>query len=132
VILADLTLTDIMWAMLVFFFWFVLILIFLQIVMDLFRDDSESGVMKAVWVIFLIFLTPITMLVYLIVRGKGMAERNAQAAKGQMAARDAAVQSVVGAGATPADQISKAKELFDNGAISQTEYDALKAKALAS
>jgi hypothetical protein len=131
VILADLTLTDILWAMLVFFFWFILILIFLQIVMDLFRDDSESGAMKAVWVIFLIFLTPITMLVYLIVRGKGMAERNAKAMKSNMAERDAAVQSVVGAGATPADQIAKAKELFDNGAISQTEYDALKAKALA-
>jgi Short C-terminal domain/Phospholipase_D-nuclease N-terminal len=130
-ILADLTLTDVLWSMLVFVFWVFLIMIFIQIVMDLFRDPSESGGMKALWVVFLIVIPPIAMLVYLIARGQGMAERNAAAMKAGMAQRDAAVQGVVAAGATPADQIAKAKELFDAGAISQTEYDALKAKSLA-
>jgi hypothetical protein len=131
VILADYTLVDALWSMFVFFIWLMFFMILIQCVMDLFRDDSESGAMKALWVIFLIVALPFAVLIYLIVRGRGMAERNAKAMKGAMADRDAAVQSVVAAGATPADQIAKAKELFDNGAISQTEYDALKAKALA-
>ena len=75
-ILADITLTDILWSMLVFFFFFIWIMILFQVFIDLFRDHEESGAMKAVWVVCLILFTPITVLVYLIVRGKGMAKRS--------------------------------------------------------
>jgi hypothetical protein len=129
-VLADFTLVDALWAMFVFFIWVMFFMILIQCVMDLFRDDSESGAMKALWVICFILFLPFTVLIYLIVRGKGMAERNAKAMKGAMAERDQAVQGMVAAGATPADQIATAKQLFDQGAISQTEFDALKAKAL--
>ncbi len=130
-ILADMNLGDVLWSMLIFFFWIIWILIFIQVLMDLFRDDSESGGMKAVWVIFLVLFTPITVLVYLIVRGRGMAERNAALQRNSQQQFDQYVQSVAGSGGTPTDQIAKAKELLDNGTITQAEFDGLKAKALA-
>jgi hypothetical protein len=122
---------DVLWSMLIFFFWIIWILIFIQVLLDLFRDDSESGAMKAVWVIFLVLFTPITVLVYLIVRGKGMAERNAALQRNSQKQFDQYVQTVAGSGSSPTDQISKAKELLDNGTITQAEFDGLKAKALA-
>ena len=130
-ILANVSLGDVLWAMLVFFFWFMLILIFLQILMDLFRDDSESGAMKALWVVFLIVLTPFAMLIYLIVRGRGMAERNASNAKASQKQYEDYIQSVASAD-SPTDQIAKAHDLLSKGAIDQAEFDAIKAKALAS
>jgi hypothetical protein len=130
-ILADLTLTDVIWSMFVFFLFFVWIMILFQVFIDLFRDHEESGVGKAIWVICLILFTPITVLVYLIVRGKGMAKRSqAQAVAAQADYADY-VKSVAGSGSA-ADQIAKAKDLLDAGTIDQGEFDALKAKALAS
>jgi Short C-terminal domain len=131
VILADLSLGDVLWSMLVFFFWVIWILILIQVLMDLFRDHSEPGWKKALWVICFVLFTPITVLVYLIVRGQGMAERNAALQRSSQQQFDQYVQSVAGSGATPTDQIAKAKELLDNGTITQAEFDGLKAKALA-
>jgi hypothetical protein len=129
-ILADITLTDVLWSMLVFFFFFIWIMILFQVFIDLFRDHEESGVVKAIWVICLIFFTPITVLVYLIVRGKGMALRSQASQKAAQADFDTYVQSVASSG-SPSDQIVKAKELLDAGTIDQAEFDSLKAKALA-
>ncbi len=129
-ILADITLTDVLWSMLVFFFFFIWIMILFQVFIDLFRDHEESGAMKAVWVVFLILFTPITVLVYLIVRGKGMAHRNMAHQQAAQADFNSYVQSVASTGSA-ADQIAKAKELLDAGTIDQAEFDSLKAKALA-
>ncbi len=129
-ILADITLTDVLWSMLVFFFFFIWIMILFQVFIDLFRDHEESGVVKAIWVICLIFFTPITVLVYLIVRGKGMALRSQAQQKAAQADFDTYVQSVASSG-SPSDQIAKAKELLDAGTIDQAEFNSLKAKALA-
>lgn len=129
-ILADITLTDVLWSMLVFFFIFIWIMILFQVFIDLFRDHEESGVVKAIWVICLIFFTPITVLVYLIVRGKGMALRSQASQQAAQKDFDSYVQSVASSG-SPSDQIAKAKELLDAGTIDQAEFDALKAKALA-
>ena len=76
----------------------------------------------------MIFIPFLTVLIYLIVRGRGMAERNAAAAVEMKAAQDSYIRDV--AGSSPADQIARAKELLDSGAISQAEFDSLKAKAL--
>jgi hypothetical protein len=129
-ILADITLTDVLWSMLVFFFFFIWIMILFQVFIDLFRDHEESGAMKAVWVVCLILFTPITVLVYLIVRGKGMAMRSQAQQTAAQADFDTYVQTVASSG-SPADQIAKAKELLDAGTIDQAEFDGLKAKALA-
>ncbi len=98
------------------------------IIVDLFRDKSVSGAMKAVWFIFLIFFPVITALVYLIARGGGMAERQAADVAAAKEAQDTYIREV--AGSSPADQIAQAKQLHDSGAITDEEFQALKAKAL--
>src|SRR6478735_9150416 len=113
---------DIIWFIIVFFAFATYLMVLFSIVADLFRDPDVSGVMKAVWVICLVFFTFITAVVYLIVRGRGMNER---------AAQEDYVRSVAGAGTSAPEQIAKAKELLDAGAISTEEFDSLKAKALA-
>ena len=98
------------------------------IIVDLFRDKTISGWMKAVWFIFLILFPVLTALVYLIARGGGMAERQMKDAQAVKEAQDSYIRDV--AGSSPADQIAKAKELHNSGAITDEEYEALKAKAL--
>ena len=128
-VLADISLVDVLWSMVVFFFLFIWIMILLQVLLDLFRDHSESGGMKALWVIFIVLLPFLAVFIYLIARGKGMAERNAALQKSSQKDFDQYVQSV--AGGSPTDQIAKAKDLLDAGTIDQAEFDSLKAKALA-
>ncbi len=119
---------DIIWFIIVTFAFVAYLMVLFSILGDLFRDKDAGGFEKAVWVIALIFLPFFTALIYLIVRGHGMAERNVRAAQDMQQAQDAYIRDV--AGSTPADQIHKAKGLLDSGAISQSEYDAIKAKAL--
>ncbi len=97
------------------------------VVGDLFRDNSVNGFVKAVWIFFLIFVPFITILVYLIARGAGMAERSAAAVKQEKAAADEYIRSVAG---SPSDEIARAKALLDAGTITEEEYASLKAKAL--
>ena len=131
-IVADVSFIDIFWSMLWFFFLFIWIVILAHIVGDLFRDHSLSAIAKTLWVLFLVFLPFVAALVYLVARGQGMGERSAaqqQRAQEQFAGY---VRNVAGNGdATPAEQITKAKELLDAGAIDRSEFDRLKAKALA-
>ncbi|MGJ4846064.1 SHOCT domain-containing protein [Leifsonia sp. Le1] len=98
------------------------------IIGDLFRDRTLNGWWKALWVIFLIFLPFLTALVYLIARGRGMAERQARDVQQAQSQADDYIRQV--ASASPADDIAKAKQLLDQGVISAGEFDALKAKAL--
>ena len=116
--------------MLWFFFLVIWIMILFSVIGDLFRDKEESGFKKFLWCIFLIFLPFITLFIYVIVRGKGMAERNVAAQTQAKQEFDSYVKQTASSG-TPADQIAQAKSLLDNGAIDQAEYDKLKTKALA-
>jgi ABC-type multidrug transport system fused ATPase/permease subunit len=129
-ILADINLGEILWTTLVIFFMIMYFMILFSILGDLFRDHEVSGWGKAAWVIFLIIFPFLTALVYLIVRGNGMAERSLKAQAAAQQQFNEYVQQVAAGGATPADQIARAKELLDAGAIDQAEFDALKAKAL--
>jgi hypothetical protein len=130
-VLANVNLGDLLWSMVAFFFLFIWIMILLQVLMDLFRDHSESGAMKALWVVFIVVLPFLAVLVYLVARGKGMAERNAALQKNAQKDFDSYVQNAAGLAVSPPDQIAKAKELLDAGTIDQGEFDSLKAKALA-
>ena len=121
---------DGIWFIIVSFAFIAYLMVLFYIVTDLFRDREVSGGMKAVWIVCLIFFPLVTSLIYLIVRGKGMTERSIESARNAQAASDDYVRSVAG-GASPAEQIAQAKGLLDSGAITQQEYDALKAKALA-
>jgi membrane protein implicated in regulation of membrane protease activity len=131
-IVADVSFIDIFWSILWFYFLFIWIMILFHIVGDLFRDHSLSGVTKTLWVLFLVFLPFVAALVYMFSRGQGMAERSAaqqQRAQEQLAGyvRDVAANGA----ATPTEQIARAKELQDSGAINQSEFERLKTKALA-
>ncbi|MFT3832283.1 MAG: SHOCT domain-containing protein [Micropruina sp.] len=98
-----------------------------SIVGDVMRDRSLSGGIKAVWIICLIFFPFLTALIYLIVRGGGMAERSLAQAQQSKAAAEEYIRSVAG---SPSDEIARAKSLLDAGTISDAEYEKLKAKAL--
>jgi hypothetical protein len=121
---------DFFWFILSFFLLMAYLLVLFQIIGDLFRDKDLSGALKAVWVFFLIFIPILTSLVYLIARGQGMTERSVHAAQAAQADADSYIRSVASA-ASPADEIARAKALLDAGSITQPEFEALKAKALA-
>ena len=131
-IVADVSFIDIFWSMLEFFFLFIWIIILFHVLGDLLRDHSLTAVTKTLWVLFLVFLPFVAAFVYLIVRGQGMAERSAaqqQRAQEQFAGY---IRNVAANGdATPTEQITQAKELLDAGTIDRSEFDRLKAKALA-
>jgi hypothetical protein len=115
---------DVMWTMLVFFIWVAWFLLLFRVFIDVFRRHDIGGGAKTLWLIFVIILPFLGVFVYIIAEGKGMAERNMKEAQ------DAGQQMAAMYG-NPADQIASAKQLLDTGAISQAEFDTLKAKALA-
>jgi hypothetical protein len=129
-IAADYPFLNILWSMIIFFTWVAWIWMMILILSDVFRRRDLSGWGKAGWTFFLIVLPFLGALIYLIAQSDGMAERRAQDVQGQRAQMDDYVRSVAGSGG-PAAEIDKAKALLDSGAITQPEYEALKAKALA-
>ncbi len=114
-----------------FFIWIAAIMVWFRCLFDMFSDHTLSGWGKAGWAIVLIFIPWLGALIYLIARGRSMTERQAKAVEQAQAAQADYIKQVAGSGSTPADQIASAKSLLDSGAVTQAEYDALKAKALA-
>lgn len=120
---------DYFWSMLVIFAFIAYLIILFNILADLFwRDHKTSGLIKALWVVFLIVLPYLTAFVYLIARGKGMAERARDQALQAKQQTDEYIRQA--AGRSPAQEIADAKALLDSGAITASEFDALKTKAL--
>ena len=121
------------WNLVGWFFWSFVFISYLMVVFtiigDIFRDSSLNGWLKALWIIFLVFLPFLTSLVYLIVRGAGMAERRAEQMNEVRASQAAYIRETAGS-SSPADDITKARGLLDAGVITSTEFDVLKAKAL--
>jgi hypothetical protein len=130
VIAADYPFMDVFWTMIIFFCWVAWIWLLVIIFSDLFRRDI-SGWAKAAWVVFVIVLPFLGALVYVIAEGKGMTERRVRDAAAAQERFDDRVRSVAGTGAGAAGEVEKAKQLLDSGAITQQEFDQLKAKALA-
>jgi hypothetical protein len=119
---------DLIWWFLWAFVFFAYLMALFAVIGDLFRDHKLNGWWKALWIIFLIVAPFLSLLIYLIARGKGMAERGAAQAREYKAAQDQYIKSV--ASASPSEEIAKAKSLLDSGAITQAEFDAIKSKAL--
>ena len=120
-------------ALFEFFLFFAWFMCLFWILGDIFRSKDLGGGIKTLWVIFVIIIPWLGILVYLIVRGHGMQERQLQQAKEMQAAQADYIRSV----ATPSsngavNQIADAKGLLDSGTITQAEFDQIKAKALAA
>jgi hypothetical protein len=120
---------DVVWT----FFWIIAVISYLfalfAVIGDLFRDHKLNGWFKALWILFLVFVPFLTVLVYLIARGRGMSDRSAKEVRQTQSAADSYIRSV--AGTSPSEEIAKAKSLLDAGTITQAEFDAIKAKAVA-
>ena len=121
---------DVVWIVVISFAFVAYLMVMFSILADLFRDREESGWMKAAWIVLLIVFPLLTALVYLGVRGRGMAERQSRDVADMKQQQDAYIRDVASK-ASPADQIAQARQMLDAGAISQPEFERLKEKALA-
>ena len=126
---ADYPFLDILWTMFIFFLFIIWIWILITVFVDIFRRKDASGFTKAAWIVFVILLPYLGVLIYLIANHDGMADRNLAQVQQQKAATDEYIRSVSGGAA---GEIEKAKGLLDSGAITQAEFDSIKAKALAA
>ena len=120
---------NILWDILIIFAWVIFIWIAITVLIDVFRRRDISGWAKAAWVVFVVILPWIGVLAYLIFNHSGMTERSAREARTAQTQFDEYVRQTAGSGGA-ASEIEKAKQLLDSGAISQQEFESLKAKAL--
>ncbi len=115
---------DWIWAMVIFFFWIMALMVYINCILDVFRRDDLGGGMKAVWILVMFILPLIGCLAYLVTRPKvTMTDVRS------LAAAEAASKAV--AGVSTADELTKLAQLRDVGAITVPEYDKLKTKLLA-
>ena len=125
-------LLNLFWTMFEFFLWVIWIWILVWVFIDIFRSRDLSGLAKALWFIFVLFIPLFGVLAYLIVRGGSMHERSVQQARHQDEELRSYIQSAASdSPATTADQLSKLADLRDRGVISPEEFDREKAKVLA-
>ncbi len=122
---------EVFWTMLVFFAFVVWLWLLFMVITDIFRRHDTSGVVKVLWMIFIIVFPYIGVFIYLIAEHNGMTERGLKQQERVKSEVDQYVRSV-STQADPTEQIAKAKELLDRGAIDQAEFDQIKQKALAS
>lgn len=122
---------DWFWLMTWWFFFVIYLMLLFQIITDLFRDRDLNGWAKALWVIGLIVLPYLVAFIYIVARGRAMAERRLDAMRASQQATEAYIRTTAGSGASSAEEIATAKALLDSGTIDAREFAQLKAKALA-
>jgi predicted PurR-regulated permease PerM len=127
----DWSFLDVFWAICIFFAWVFFFYLVITVFSDLFRRHDIGGGTKTLWVLFVLFLPFLGVFVYLITQGRQMAERGQAEAQAAQADFDSYVRSAAGSGGAAAE-IEKAKQLLDSGAITQAEFETMKAKALAA
>jgi hypothetical protein len=120
---------DVVWTMLIFFAWVIWFWLLITVFADVFRRHDIGGGKKTLWIIFVILLPFLGVFIYLIAEHQGMADRSMKQVKAAQQQQEAYIRDVAGGSAA---EIERAKGLLDSGAITQAEYDAIKAKALAS
>jgi len=125
----DYPLLGLFWSMLIFFLWIAWFVLLFRIIVDVFRRRDIGGGAKTLWLIFVIVVPFLGVFVYLITQDRQMSERDDQQLQAAQQRFDDQVRSVAGSGG-PAEEISKAKQLLDSGAIDQAQFEQLKAAAL--
>ena len=125
-------LLNVFWTIFEVFLWVVWFWILITVFIDIFRSRDLSGGAKALWFVFVLFIPLVGVLVYLIVRGSSMHERQARDMQQQdEEARRYIQQAAAEAPASTADQLTKLADLRDRGVISAEEFEREKAKVLA-
>ncbi|QYH34754.1 SHOCT domain-containing protein [Salinibacterium sp. M195] len=117
------------WFIFVSFAFISYLIALFSVIGDIFRDHELRGVYKALWLLFLLAVPFLTLLVYVIARGSGMAQRAMKSAQHNQQAADAYIRSV--AATSPSEEIAKAKALHESGALTDAEFDTLKKRVLA-
>ena len=120
---------DIIWWVFTVTVLFAYLFTLFAVISDLFRDRGLSGWAKAAWVIFLVLFPFLTVLVYLIARGRGMNERARKESQELEKSTEDYIRRVA---STPSDEIAKAKDLLDTGAITPEEFESIKGRALSA
>jgi hypothetical protein len=129
VLAADYPFLDVLWTLLIFFLWVIWFWILITVFIDVFRRRDIGGGAKVLWCIFVIILPFLGVFIYLLVNHDGMAERQTRQVQAAQKQTDEYIRTVAGGSAA---EIEKAKQLLDSGTITQSEFDQIKAKALAS
>ncbi|MFL5926612.1 MAG: SHOCT domain-containing protein [Gaiellaceae bacterium] len=129
-LIADYPFWSVLGSMLFFFLWVIWFWLLIKVFADIFRRDDLGGGSKALWIVFVIILPYLGVFIYLITQSRHMAARDAGQMQAQKQQFDEYVKSVSGSGSGAAAEIAQAKQLLDEGTITQSEYDALKAKVL--
>lgn len=129
--LANTSFWDVIWFIVISFLFLSYLILFFQVVGDLFRDPKVGGLKKVIWIVLLIVLPFLSLLVYILTRGKGMAERQIAEQQAAKQAFDDYVRQAAGASSSgAATELASAKAMLDSGAISAAEYEKLKAKII--
>jgi hypothetical protein len=126
----DYPLLGLFWSIFVFFLFFAWLMLLFRVFADIFRSDM-GGLAKAVWSIFVILVPFLGVFVYVIAHGDGMRSRDIAVAQQNEAAFQAYVQQAAGSGGV-ASELSKLSDLRASGALTDAEFDAQKAKLLAT
>jgi len=122
---------DVLWTLFIFFLWVIWFWLLFTVFIDVFRRHDISGGKKTLWLIFVIILPFLGVFIYIITQNDGMTQRNIERAQAQRSQFDQYVRETAGASGGAAAEIDAAKKLLDQGTITQAEFDAIKAKALA-
>jgi uncharacterized membrane protein len=125
---------EFLWSLLIIYAMIIYFVLLFRVVTDIFRSHDMGGFVKAVWIFALVLFPFVSILIYVIVHGRTMAERSVKDMQQAQAAQAEYIRNVAGTsgGTSAVDQVARAKELHASGAITDEEYAALKAKALAS
>jgi hypothetical protein len=129
---SDYPFLDVLWTGFIFFLWIIWFWLLFTVFVDVFRRHDIGGGKKTLWLIFVIILPFLGVFIYIITQNDGMTQRNLDRAKTQQAQFDQYVRETAGGGGGAATEIANAKQLLDQGAITQAEFDAIKQKALAT
>ena len=123
---------DVIWFIFISYLFILYLMMMFNIIRDVFRDREMSGLAKAVWLVAMLFFPLVVAVVYLIVRGKGMAKRDYQARMEAQEQQDDYIRSVASpTSPSPSAEIAQAKSLLDAGVLTQAEFDVIKQKAMA-
>jgi type VI protein secretion system component VasK len=129
--LAEFGTGQLLWSMLWFFMFIIWFWLLMTVFGDIFRSDDLGGWGKALWIVFIVLFIWLGVLVYFIARGKGMQQRSIKAMQAQQAAQQEYIRSVAATPASASEEIARLADLRDKGAITEAEFQSLKAKSLA-